>query len=81
MCVKWSPLVSGTGEEEVNFKPELIRQELFSTEFNAIRFIDLDVVYALLSSRIRRHTREYSSSRVLRDTLPELKNYKYILST
>ena len=46
------------GEEEVNFKPELIRQELFSTEFNAIRIIDLDLVYTLLSPRIYRHTRE-----------------------
>ena len=37
------------GEEEGNFKPELIRQELFSTEFNAIRIIDFDLVYTLLS--------------------------------
>lgn len=49
MRVKWSPLVSGMGEEEGNFKPELIRQELFSTEFNAIRIIDFDLVYTLLS--------------------------------
>jgi hypothetical protein len=68
-------------EEEVNFRPELIRQELFSTESNAIRIIYPDVVYTLLSPRNRRHTRERNSSRVFHITLPQLKNYKCILST
>ena len=58
------------GEEELNFKPELITQELFSTESNAIRIIYLDMVYTLLPPRIGRHTRECSSSRVLHNTLP-----------
>jgi hypothetical protein len=57
-------------EEEVNLKPGMIWQELFSTESNAIRFIDLDVVCTLLPPPIRRHTRECNSSRVLHNTLP-----------
>ena len=57
-------------EEEVNFKPELIRQELFSTESNAIRIIYLDVVCTLLPPRIRRHAKECNSSGILHNTLP-----------
>jgi hypothetical protein len=46
------------GDKKVDFKPELIRQELFPTESNAVRFIYLDVVYNLLPPRNCRHTRE-----------------------
>jgi hypothetical protein len=57
------------GEDEVNFKPELIRQELFSTESYAIRIMYFHVVYNLLLPRIRRHKRECNSLGILHNTL------------
>jgi hypothetical protein len=52
------------------------RQELFSTDSNAVRIIYLDVVHTPLPLWIRRHTRECNSSRVVHITLPQLRNYK-----